>query len=562
MNIKDTLLLFFLLLFSLQQSDAQETVENYILEYQTFSNDRMIHTENPIVLIANDDHSITTKTKDFSRQTNFPVEELYYQAKKKELLRLAQLQNGRRISMVETHNSTTPVFTTADRTRMIQGFLCYRATTEINSNTYELWYSKEPGVHGCPLGIGSELGLVLEIKRNNDFKVAVSKVNKKVQFDTADYIQLENTPILPALDYKDLLWKSRFTTIEIFKDETVQFTEHPADSDSIFRYGKGTILVRKIPFPKIPKGSQVFLDIEQSSKGDAYDRTGSFFLISDFQAENFLQALENGIQKLPIYKTREPYRNYQGVIATEAYTPLIEFMRFFTPFGIDAYNHIQLKNHDWQEKAFYRQEISEFAPLLTEGEWYVGLFIGNYDQGGHQVSARITIHPSNLTAPDLKVCMPLFNTVNVLEAEGQEYGTMFNSQDGVTVRFKLEEDVKNAVLRYVTTGHGGWGDGDEFNQRFNEIYLNNQLVHRYYPWRQDCGSFRMYNPASGNFDYGLSSSDLSRSNWCPGTVTSPDYIPLGNLKAGSHTLQIRIDQGRRQGTSFSYWNVSGVLLGY
>jgi hypothetical protein len=59
----------------------------------------------------------------------------------------------------------------------------------------------------------------------------------------------------------------------------------------------------------------------------------------------------------------------------------------------------------------------------------------------------------------------------------------------------------------------------------------------------------------------LSSSDLSRSNWCPGTVTNPNYIPLGSLKAGKHTVKITIPQGKNEGGSFNSWNVSGVILG-
>jgi hypothetical protein len=71
----------------------------------------------------------------------------------------------------------------------------------------------------------------------------------------------------------------------------------------------------------------------------------------------------------------------------------------------------------------------------------------------------------------------------------------------------------------------------------------------------------LFNPASGNFNDGLSSSDLSRSNWCPGTATNPIYIELGDLKAGTHTIQVKIPQGPNEGGSFSAWNVSGVLLG-
>jgi hypothetical protein len=71
----------------------------------------------------------------------------------------------------------------------------------------------------------------------------------------------------------------------------------------------------------------------------------------------------------------------------------------------------------------------------------------------------------------------------------------------------------------------------------------------------------MYNPSSGNFGNGLSSSDLSRSNWCPGTTTNPVYIPINDLTPGKHTFKVAIPLGKREGTSFSAWNISGCLIG-
>jgi hypothetical protein len=93
------------------------------------------------------------------------------------------------------------------------------------------------------------------------------------------------------------------------------------------------------------------------------------------------------------------------------------------------------------------------------------------------------------------------------------------------------------------------------------VPLQLQEVFSFIPWRQDCGAYRLFNPASGNFNDGLSSSDLSRSNWCPGTATQPVDIALGNLQPGTYTLQVTIPQGAPEGGSFSAWNVSGVLFG-
>jgi hypothetical protein len=143
----------------------------------------------------------------------------------------------------------------------------------------------------------------------------------------------------------------------------------------------------------------------------------------------------------------------------------------------------------------------------------------------------------------------------------QNYGTLFEDEKGLLFEFDLETPLKNAHLRYVVTGHGGWENGDEFVPKTHEIILNHQMIQALIPWRSDCGSYRLYNPASGNFNNGLSSSDYSRSNWCPGMVTFPIMIPLGDLNAGKHQIQIKIPQGKPEGGSFSAWNISGVLLG-
>lgn len=81
--------------------------------------------------------------------------------------------------------------------------------------------------------------------------------------------------------------------------------------------------------------------------------------------------------------------------------------------------------------------------------------------------------------------------------------------------------------------------GDEFNQKPNTLYLDGEKVISFVPWRDDCGTYRNWNPCSGNFSNGLSSSDLSRSNWCPGTVTNPEYIYLGDLEAGEHSITVK-----------------------
>jgi hypothetical protein len=387
--------------------------------------------------------------------------------------------------------------------------------------------------------------------------VTAAKVEKTKQFPEV----LKSEKALDLLTYRDELWKSRFTTISVFKEEIINFSDASKSNDSIMRFANGTIAVRKISIPAIAKGSQVFLDVTEQSNGDAYDRTGSVFIIPMQKSKSFFEGLQNGVKALPIYDNGNG-KLYQGIVATETYTPLLELMRFFTPFGIKQYNTITLKDKTWEDRVSYRQDVSELTAAMSNQEVYIGTFIGNYDKGGHKVSVNLTIHPEEeVTIAKPSEVIALFNTNNVMEMAGQEYGTLFGSNKGLEVTFNLEKDLKNARIRYITTGHGGWENGDEFVPKRNSIYLDGKEVFHFTPWREDCGSYRLYNPASGNFPNGLSSSDYSRSNWCPGTMTNPVYIELEDLKAGSHTIQVKIPQGANEGPSFSSWNVSGVLLG-
>ncbi|MCU0350771.1 MAG: peptide-N-glycosidase, partial [Flavobacterium sp.] len=175
--------------------------------------------------------------------------------------------------------------------------------------------------------------------------------------------------IIDGLSYKDLVWKSRFTTIPIFKDEIVNFSSESKSNDSIFRFANGTIIVKKVTFPELKKGELVFLDLLEQSNGDAYDRTGSVFVIPEDKKQSFFDGLQNGASVLPIYENGNG-KKYQGVAATENYSPIIELMRFFTPFGIKQYNYIQLKDKNWHEIVPYRMDISELKPNLSGKSLY------------------------------------------------------------------------------------------------------------------------------------------------------------------------------------------------
>ena len=551
---------FLLVLLVSLYSYSQKNPKAIKVTYQKTNLGKPVDEDNPVIIFSDANATRITNKKILDKKATYPAEQTIVSHKDSSFTYLAQLSANGFAASKDSISLKKQSFELLQDTKTILGYKCHKAKTVINSNTIEIWYTNDLALKGGPSLLGQNMGLVLEMTRNNDYIITATKIEKVK--DASAYLDIlpKQVKITDMLSYRDMIWKARFTTIDVFKDEVINFSNESKSNDSILRFANGTIILKKVKFPEIKAGSQVFVQLTEQSNGDAYDRTGSVFVIPTNKSLSFLDGLKNGANTLPIYENGNS-KKYQGVTLTDSYMPLIELMRFFTPFGIKQYNHIQLKDKTWHEVVPYRQDISELQTELNNRELWVGAFIGNYDKGGHKINLSITIHPEENIARHTNFALPLFNTVNVMEMASQEYATMFNNEKGLEVSFTLDKDLNNAKLRYITTGHGGWENGDEFVPKRNTILLDGKEAFAFIPWRQDCGSYRLFNPASGNFENGLSSSDYSRSNWCPGTVTNPEFIELGNLKAGKHTVTIKIPQGEPEGGSFSAWNVSGILLG-
>lgn len=550
---KSILVSFFIFLSVLSFS------QTYEIQYESSYNGKAQPNQSQTIVWVNENENFILNTKIKEQKSNYPFEISKIEKPSNTIVSYAFLKPNEAISTSDKESIAKQEFELTAQTKKILGYNCKKAVTKINSNTIEVWYTNDLKIKGGPSSLGQNLGLVLQVERNgNSATTAVSL--KKIKTTGIDKIITKTIPTTDILSYKDLVWKSKFTTLNIFDNEIINFSDQSKSDEKIKRFANGTIILKKIKFPKIAQGDNIFVELKQQSNGDAYDRTGTVFFIPEEKSQTFFDGLEKGAKTLPVYENGNG-KQYYGVVSTQNYQPTVELMRFFTAFGINKFNHIELKDKTWQTISPFRQDITELKPSLSEKELWIGTFIGNYDKGGHKVNLDITIHNSEQIVNKNNKVIPLFNTTNIMEMAGQDYATMFNNDKGLFVEFNLEKDLKNAQLRYITTGHGGWENGDEFIPKANSIYVDGKLSFSFTPWRTECGSYRLFNPASGNFADGLSSSDLSRSNWCPGTVTNPNFISLGDLKAGKHTIQVKIPQGEPEGTSFSAWNISGVLLG-
>lgn len=456
--------------------------------------------------------------------------------------------------------------------------------TSVNSNTLEFEMDEKAPVNVNPLPYyGLNKGVLRSFTRNGQKRLVLAKA-EKVDWGICgpSKVLLPSRRVSPR--ELDRIMKERLVvTTRIFDHEQICWGKKNAHidgglqavpNDTVLHYAGGTLILKRVELPHLPHHYQHFVELHQQSNGDAYDRTGSLFIVTP----GFFEGINNHPDSLPVFTGRDGQR-YQGMMSTgtqasslrniagwkPAYQTPLELVRFFTPFGVGHFNdRMAGYGIDWRDETYYRQEISD---VYFGGDVIVGAWIGNYDGGGHLLTMDIKSYPNSYTDPEFEVegpadaeVLPLFNTCNVLEMAGQNYGKLF-ATDSLTVTFRIANDAASARLRYISTGHGGWGEGDEFVPKQNTILIDGKPAFTHTPWRQDCGCYRDLNPVSGNFWNGLSSSDFSRSGWCPGTATQPVYFDLTPWADGhEHTLTVAIPQGKPVEGMFSHWAVSGALI--
>lgn len=365
--------------------------------------------------------------------------------------------------------------------------------------------------------------------------------------------------------------------VEVFKNQPVNFTGEKGDALNVERFQDGRMIFRKIKAPIYPNGTDVKVKMTLKSAGDAWDKSGSLFVITDPNNID-IRDIANGLETFP---KASGYEGYPGIKTAEDYTPALEILRFMTPFGVGFYSdeeaHPRIRYNrpvsvpNWANEVIWEEDVSHLASELT-GEILIGIWVDTWTAEGYTVD--VSLEYSGRPLASQKV-IPLVNTVYYA---GQKHPDLFAHQDLIT-EFELPENAKNVKFHYITTGHGGHSGGDEFIKVNNKVSLNNKVVLDFIPWRDDCAAFRRFNPSSGvwtrkdtAYAYNrnrereykeiverLASSDLSRSNWCPGSKVSPEIVELGDLKRGTHSIKISIDGTPIDGDKLNHWLVSGYI---
>ncbi len=381
------------------------------------------------------------------------------------------------------------------------------------------------------------------------------------------------------------------TTIKVFDKTNVHFDPsklqnfNEADADGIIRLVNGRIILKKIQVPHYKRNVKVYVKTTVASNGDRWDKSGSVFVLPKKSVIN-LMSIAQGKNKFPDVDTLK-YEKLIGVVAGKDYLPTIELMRFMTPFGVGFYSKeddsLSSKRRPvyipkWADCVEWQQDITDRYSAL-EDEAYVGVFIDTWTEPGYLASVELQFKESTISCdplPRTKV-LPLVNTVYYI---GQEYPDIF-ARKPLSTEFTLPKNAKNVRLKYIVTGHGGHDGGDEFTPQENILQIDGKEVYKFTPWRDDCASFRRFNPGTGvwlekrvasyigedgkytekEIEEPVGSSDFSRSNWCPGSDIVPEEVALNDITSGKHSFSISIPKAQPiKGDEMNHWLVSAYLV--
>ena len=334
--------------------------------------------------------------------------------------------------------------------------------------------------------------------------------------------------------------------IKVFEDQKIYFNQEKVNKDSeVLIRENGRLIFKKISIPNFKRNVSVFIDVELVSIGDPWDKSGSIFLVNTHPDSLNITSLE--------------------------------LLRFVTPFGVGHFSKVDKLDEykpvyipKWEDSIIWNEDISHLISSLN-GEVWIGAWIDSWHKDGYAIDVSLTFKesPFLLNKKQKQKVHVLANTHNYSKNHNGSFD--FYKKD-LIIDFDSYKDIKNAKLFFTTTGHGAHSEGDEFNQRDNIVKVNDKILYNFPAWRDDCASFRRFNPSSGvwfeetifkgeTIQERIASSDYSRSNWCPGSSVSPQVISLGDLKKGKYSFVYSIPNAQPTTEKFwNHWNLSYYLV--
>ena len=211
-----------------------------------------------------------------------------------------------------------------------------RYTCSINSNKLEFYVQPFTTIwHGGQKTWGKESrdltpvpyygrfpGLLVSFWRNGQCRMQLVKTD---QVHSSKFYCSDRTPLVTPRELNNIKREKMVITTRVF--DSVQLcwcglNDHIEGNyrqntpfDSVLHYAGGTLALKRIKMPKLPSHYQTFIELHQRSNGDAYDRTGSVFIIPGADVDlcpNFFDGINNHPDSLPLFIGRDG-EHYQGI---------------------------------------------------------------------------------------------------------------------------------------------------------------------------------------------------------------------------------------------------------
>jgi GLPGLI family protein len=204
-------------------------------------------------------------------------------------------------------------FQLTEEYKEILGYKCRKAIKVSFSNKIIVWFTIEAGIKGGPNPSGGLTdGLIMSISRNGSAQFTVTNINYLKEKKSEEIVFSDFGQEVSYSDYRFMVQNNYITKVCVFKDVQLAWVgeqENPKEVklNHIYKYHKGTLLLKKIKLPEVSTDYQVFVKITQYSNGDAYDRTGTVFIIPDKKKISAIDAfLQGNVDMLPVFVDNDP----------------------------------------------------------------------------------------------------------------------------------------------------------------------------------------------------------------------------------------------------------------
>ncbi|MEZ4910551.1 MAG: peptide-N-glycosidase F-related protein [Saprospiraceae bacterium] len=208
-----------------------------------------------------------------------------------------------------------------------------------------------------------------------------------------------------------------------------------------------------------------------------------------------------------------------------------EIMSFVTPYGIGL--DLGADGKTWLF------DLTDFGPILKGNKRLVMDKGGEYQEEMNLRFAFIKGTPSR-NVKDIHQVWPV-NSYN--------YSDILNNRQLEPREITVENDVQNAKVRVVTTGHGQEG---EFIPRSHSININGGTSEFVWSLWKECADNPIY-PQGGTWVY-------DRAGWCPGAPSDLREFEISSLVGNKSTFSI--DYGLNTASGDSRYIVNAQVVKY